>query len=83
MEVISKFYISSKNKNFFASGGSSNNGAPQQFEYELELLEDVDPGAGDKWQLIAYSTGSFTNDDCLNDIFQIRFDKVVLIKVRF
>ncbi|CAD5120813.1 DgyrCDS9371 [Dimorphilus gyrociliatus] len=64
-------------------GGSSNNGGSQQFEYELELLEDVDPGAGDKWQLIAYSTGSFTNDDCINDIFQIRFDKIVLIKENF
>ncbi|XP_070552183.1 E3 ubiquitin-protein ligase MYCBP2-like isoform X2 [Ptychodera flava] len=54
-----------------------------QYEYELELLDDVE-GGGDahnhRWSSLEIVKGTYGPDDCVSDIAEIRFERPVPIK---
>ena len=59
------------------------------YEYELELLDDQstaavsndkDHGSQQRWTSQEISHGSYTSDDCVGDIAELKFDRAVPIK---
>ncbi|KAG1690691.1 E3 ubiquitin-protein ligase MYCBP2 [Nymphon striatum] len=55
------------------------------YEYELELLDDQcecasDPSRGQRWIALESVKGSFSYEDCVNDLMEIRFERPIAIK---
>uniref|UniRef100_A0ABM0LXG7 Probable E3 ubiquitin-protein ligase MYCBP2 n=1 Tax=Saccoglossus kowalevskii TaxID=10224 RepID=A0ABM0LXG7_SACKO len=54
-----------------------------QYEYELELLDDIEgssDGHNHRWNSLEIIKGTYGADDCVNDVAEIRFERPVPIK---
>ena len=64
--------------------GASVYGGVGSFDYELELLHDQSAGEKDstqsqRWVSLEKSEGTYSSDDCANDIAVLKFDKPVTV----
>ena len=63
------------------------------YEYELELLDDHGAAAADKepagggqssasqrWSSLETTRGSYSSDDCVGDIAEIKFERAVAVR---
>ncbi|XP_069130438.1 LOW QUALITY PROTEIN: E3 ubiquitin-protein ligase MYCBP2-like [Argopecten irradians] len=59
-------------------------GGEGRYEYEMELLDDSDGPTEtnhfQRWRSIEFVKGTYTPEDCVNDIAEIKFDRPVSIK---
>ncbi|XP_011315230.1 E3 ubiquitin-protein ligase MYCBP2 isoform X2 [Fopius arisanus] len=66
-------------------GGIGIYGGVGVYNYELELLDDLnntgnEPSHTQRWSSLDFTRGAFGPDDCINDIVELKFSKPVPIK---